>query len=330
MADVIAFDLATPLEVFGRVALADGSPGYQVAVAGPVPEVQAGPVGLRVPHGLDALRGADLVVVPGRHDPSRPTEPEIAAALTEASHRGAVVASICVGAFVLADSGLLDGRRATTHWAAARDLAHRFPLVEVDSSALYVGDGRVFTSAGAAAGLDLCLHLVAQDHGAAVAAAAARTAVVPLARAGGQAQFIPPHPPSAAGTSLVPTLQWLGDRARSDVSLRQIAEHAGVSPRTLNRRFRAETGLSPVQWVAEARVRHAQRLLETTTSSVEDIAHEVGFGSATQLRTMFTRVVATTPTAYRAAMTGSAGGPPAVLPPAVFPPPQSAHRVSRV
>ncbi len=300
--DAILFDLATPVEVFGRVVLGDGSPGYDVVVAGPSPEVRTGAVGLRVPHGMDALTEADLVVVPGRNDPTRPTEPLIAAALNTASGRGATVASICVGAFVLADAGLLNGRRATTHWAAAADLARRYPQVDVDPSVLYVGDGPIFTSAGAAAGLDLCLHLVARDHGAAAAAAAARQAVVPLVRAGGQAQFIPPSDPAGNAASLAPTLQWLEQQACFDVSLSDIADHAGLTPRTLHRRFRHETGMSPVQWVARTRVRHAQRLLETTDAPVEDIAHHVGFGSATQLRTMFARVTATTPTAYRAAM----------------------------
>lgn len=296
---VLAFDLATPLELFGRTRLLDGAPAYDVRVCAPSAQVDAGPLAIRAPHGLEALAGADTVVVPGRSDPTAAVPEEVLAALRAAAERGARIASICVGAFTLAAAGLLDGLRATTHWSAAEELARRHPLVAVDPDVLYVDNGRILTSAGAAAGLDLCLHMIRVDHGAAVAAAAARTAVMPLERAGGQAQFIVHPPPGVDGASLEPLLRWLEAHAGDDLTLGAIARQAAMSSRTLHRRFREQTGTTPLQWLHGARLRQARQLLETTDLPVARIAARAGFGSTTTLRDRFRRTLGTTPQAYR-------------------------------
>jgi transcriptional regulator GlxA family with amidase domain len=298
---VIPFDLATPCEVFGRVRLPDGGAGYHLAVAGVRREVDAGAFALRAPVGLSALARADTVIVPGIADLDAPVPAPLIRALRRAAARGARVASICTGAFVLAATGLLDGRRATTHWRAAAELARRFPAVRVDPDVLYVDEGNVLTSAGAAAGLDLCLHLVRRDHGAAVAAETARVSVMPLERTGGQSQFIRHEPPAADGASLEPVLRWLEKHAAEPLALPAIARRAGLSVRSLNRRFREQTGTTPLQWLLRARVRRAQHLLETTSAPVEVVAERAGFGSATALREQFQRQVRASPLAYRRA-----------------------------
>ena len=299
--DVILFDLGTPVEVFGRARLLDGRPAYRVLVAGPDPEVAAGPVTVGVPHGLDALETADTVIVPGLNDPLRPVPDEVVAALVAAHAAGTRLASICVGSFTLAATGLLDGRRATTHWRSSELLAARFPAVEVDAAALFVDEGQVLTSAGASAGIDLCLHLVRRDHGAAVAADAARSAVLPLTRSGGQAQFIVRDALGAGDATLSATLAWIEDHAHRPLSLQEIADQAGVSTRTLNRRFREQTNMTPLEWLGAARIRLAQSLLETTSHPVERIAHQTGFGSAANFRAKFRAALDTSPAAYRLA-----------------------------
>jgi transcriptional regulator GlxA family with amidase domain len=207
--------------------------------------------------------------------------------------------SICVGAFTLAATGLLDGRRATTHWAAADLFRATFPLVRLDPGVLYVDHGTVLTSAGATAGVDLCLHLVENDHGAAVAAEAARSAVSPLHREGGQAQYVPRRVEAAEALSLAPLFTWLTANSDRVLTLREIAGRAGVSERTLNRRFRAETGRAPLQWLSHVRVRQAQELLEATDSEVERIARRVGFPTPSSFRAAFVRQVGVAPLAYR-------------------------------
>ena len=306
------FDLAVPLETFGRARLPDGGPAYRVLTAGargPDAEVDAGSFRLRPQRGLDALAGAGTVVVPGVLDLSASVDPALLAAVRDAAAGGARVASICVGAFLLAATGLLDGARATTHWAAARELAERFPAVEVDPDVLYVDEGQVLTSAGAAAGLDLCLHLVRRDHGAAAAAEVARLSVMPLERAGGQAQFITHAPPAPDGASLAPLLAWLEEHCAQPLDLAGIADRAGTSTRTLSRRFAEQTGTTPLAWLHGARVRRAQHLLETTAHPVERIAGMVGYGAATTLRERFRAVAGTTPTAYREAFGTRTGAP---------------------
>jgi transcriptional regulator GlxA family with amidase domain len=298
---VIPFDLATPIEAFGRARLPDGTPAYDVLVCGP-PSVRAGAFTLQPGHDLGALTGADTVIVPGCADPSAPVPGHVLDAVREAAAHGARVASICTGAFVLAATGLLDGLRATTHWLGAADLAARHPGIDVDPNVLYVDNGQVLTSAGAAAGLDLCLHMIRRDHGSAVAADAARLSVMPLEREGGQAQFIVhDQPPVPRGTALEPLLTWLEANLADDLTLAGIAARAGMSTRTLNRRFREQTGTTPLQWLHRARVRRAQYLLEHTTHPVDRIAGEAGFGSPTAFRERFRRVVGTSPHAYRAA-----------------------------
>lgn len=297
---VIAFDLSTPIEVFGRVADSHGSPAYEVFVAGPRRVVKSGPVAIHVPHSLDALQQADTIIVPGRHDPASPLDPRAVAALRSAAERGARIASICVGAFDLAATGLLDGRRATTHWRAAELLTALHPNVDVDAGALFTDNGQFLCSAGAAAGIDLCLHIVARDFGGAVAAEAARSAVVPLTRDAGQAQYI--RSDTLGETSLTSTLQWIEAHAHENVTIAHIARQAAVSPRTLNRRFADELGLTPSAWLVRARVRRAQRLLETTDWSVDHVAAASGLGSAANLRARFSAVTGTSPSRYRTAL----------------------------
>ena len=299
---VIPFDLATPLEVFSRTRLADGSPPYEIRVCAPTPEVDAGAFTLRAPWGLDALDTADTIVLPGVAEPASAVPIEVLTGLKTAASRGTRIASICAGAFVLAATGLLDGRRATTHWLAASLLAETYPAIDVDPGVLYVDNGQFLTSAGAAAGLDLCLHLIRRDHGSAVAADAARLSVMPLERDGGQAQFIvPDRPPAPRGSTMEPRLRWLDHSAGRDLTTAEIAAEARMSIRTLNRRFREQTGTTPLQWLHRARVRQAQHLLETTGDPVDRIGERVGFGSPTAFRERFKRIAGTSPQAYRQA-----------------------------
>jgi transcriptional regulator GlxA family with amidase domain len=312
---VIPFDLATPLEVFSRTRLADGAIAYETRVCAPTAEVDAGAFTLRAPWGLDALDTADTIMLPGVAEPAVAVPIEVVDRLRAAAGRGTRIASICVGAFVLAATGLLDGRRATTHWRAAAQLAERFPGIDVDPDVLYVDDGQFLTSAGAAAGLDLCLHLIRRDHGSAVAADAARLSVMPLERDGGQAQFIvPEQPPVPRGSEFEPLLVWMDESSGRDLTLAEIASRAGMSTRTLNRRFREQTGTTPLQWLHRARIRRAQHLLETTSRPVDRIGGQVGFGSPTAFRDRFKRVVGTSPHSYRRAFrSGFAAAGPGIV-----------------
>ena len=297
---VVLGDLAAPCEVFGRVRGADGRPAYEVRVCSAAPAVTSEHVRLGVAWRLSSLARADTVIVPGVDQLGRAVPDEVVRAIRRAIDRGARVASICTGAFVLAATGALDGQRATTHWLAAAELARRHPRITVDPDVLYVDHGALLTSAGAAAGFDLCLHLVRRDLGAEIAAATARAAVMPLERTGGQAQFIVHAPPAEDGSSLAPVLAWLEQNLRRDLTLSVIARRAALSTRTLSRRFRHQIGTTPAAWVAQARVRRAQRLLETTQISVEHVARESGFRSAAVLREHFGQRVGTSPLAYRA------------------------------
>jgi len=296
---VVLADLAGPAEVFRRVVDRDGRPLYRVVVCGERGRVASSLGALTVARGLGALARAHTVLVPGVDDVAKPPPPAIVAALRRAIDRGARVASICTGAFVLAATGRLTGRRVTTHWQACAALRAQFPSLEVDPGVLYVDHGQLLTSAGAAAGLDLCMHLVRRDFGAEVAAAVARAVVMPLERVGGQAQFIAPAAPVADATSMSDVLGWLARNLGTKLSLATIARRAGMSPRTLSRRFPAEVGLTPAQWVVAARVREAQRLLEASELAVESVAAQVGFGSAAVLRAHFGELVGTSPNAYR-------------------------------
>lgn len=304
---VLAFDLSTPIEVFGRTRLSDGRAAYRVQVCALTAEIDVGAFTMRAPWGLDILADADTVILPGTAEPTAPVSEEVLGALRAAAANGTRIASICVGAFTLAATGLLSGLRATTHWAAASELARRYPDIAVDPDILFVDNGQFLTSAGAAAGLDLCLHMIRRDHGAAVAAEAARVAVMPLERDGGQAQFIVREPPTPEGATLEPLLRWLEENGHRELTLDDIAHHGMMSPRTLNRRFREQTGTTPLQWLHRSRLRRAQSLLETTDHSIERIATLVGFGSSTTFRDRFKRLVGTSPHAYRRAFQSPLG-----------------------
>jgi len=301
--DVIPFDLSIAVEVFGRAPLDRADNGYRVQVCGTEPVVDAGLFRIGTDHGLEALTDAGTIIVPGRNDVATRTPADVITALRSAHAAGTRIASICTGAFLLADAGLLDGRRATTHWAVADLFRAKFPAVHLDPDVLYVDEGQILTSAGASAGLDLCLYLVQRDLGSAAAAAAAKLAVAPLHRSGGQAQFIVrnqrPANSIGAKTELDPVLAWIEQNAHRDVTLADVAEQAAMSIRTLNRRFQAETGQTPMQWVAGVRVRHAQELLERTSDGVERIGREVGFTSAANFREQFRRLSGVSPQGYR-------------------------------
>jgi transcriptional regulator GlxA family with amidase domain len=301
--DVVAFDLSTAVEVFRRVPLLNGDTGYDVLVCGTEPVVAAGPLRIGTDHGVEALATADTIIVPGRSDVTAQTPPEVITALRCAFDRGTRIASICSGAFTLATAGLLNGRRATTHWIAADLFRNAFPAVLLDADVLYVDEGQILTSAGASAGLDLCLHMVQRDYGAVAAATAAKLAVAPLHRSGGQAQFIVRNqlPVTHIGerTDLDGVLAWIEQNAHRELTLTDIARRAAMSVRTLNRRFQTETGQTPMQWVTGVRIRHAQELLESTSYGVERIGREVGFTSAANFREQFRRLTGVAPQSYR-------------------------------
>ena len=254
-----------------------------------------------VTDGLDALDRADTVVVPGWLPAEEPPSPAVVRTLRRAHSCGVRVVSICSGAFALAHAGLLDGRQATTHWALADELAARFPNVQVDPDVLYVDHGDVATSAGAGAGIDLCMHLVRSDQGAGYAAHIARTMVMPPHREGGQMQYsAPPHPAQIDGT-LAPLLEWITERLSEPVTVESLAAHAGVSARTLTRRFGDQLGTSPGQGLLAQRITTARDLLESSGLPLDAIARRVGLSSATNLRRRFLNTLGTTPGAYRRA-----------------------------
>lgn len=307
--DAIAFDLAIAIEVFGRVRLEGGAPGYRVRVCGCEPVIAAGPIRIATDFGLDELANADTIVVPGRNDVTATVREDVIGALKSAHRKGIRIASICSGAFTVAAAGVLDGKRATTHWLAAELFSATYPDVLLDADALYVDEGQVLTSAGASAGLDLCLHMVARDYGSAAAADAARLAVAPLHRDGGQAQFIIRNR-RMSSTELDGLLIWIENNAHLPLTLRDIARRASSSERTINRRFKQETGHTPMQWVNNVRIRHAQQLLESTSDSVESVSRRVGFTSATNFRERFRRLAGVSPQGYRATFRdrGAGGG----------------------
>jgi len=296
--DFIAFDLGIACEVFGRVSVPGGAQAYDVRVCAQSRTIRSRPFDVRVHHGLDALTRADTVVVPGIENVSAPVPQPILAALRTAWDRGARITSICTGAFVLAAAGLLDGRRATTHWIGAAYLAQLYPKVIVEPDVLFVDEGRIVTSAGASAGLDMCLHLIRRDHGQTVAARAARLAVAPLSRDGGQAQFIRHESPQSTD-SLAPLLAWMDANLSNAMDVASLARRARTNPRTFARRFREQTGTTPLQWLLKARVRRAQELLETSRRPIDDIALRCGFDSSVTFRARFRKLVGLNPTAFR-------------------------------
>ncbi len=296
---VVPLDLAIPAQVFGNYREAPYTVTVCAAEAGPV-ATSAG-FSVVADAGVEALASADSVLVPGFTPHLRVLDEPVLDALRAAHERGARMISICTGAFALAAAGVLDGRRATTHWRDAADLAARHPRVRVEPGVLYIDEGEVLTSAGVAAGLDLCLHVLRRDHGAALANTIARRIVVPPHREGGQAQYIDQPVPENAGGSLAATRAWALERLHEPLTVRTLAAHAHVSERTFARRFRAETGLPVLRWLLAQRVDAARATLESTDASIDEIAHRCGFGTAANLRKHFHRAVRTTPTAYRRA-----------------------------
>jgi transcriptional regulator GlxA family with amidase domain len=297
------FELAVPTEVFGIDRSDIVAPWYDFrlcATGPPRPRTHAGLI-VDTPYGLDDLVDADTVVVPAcdRAFGIAPS-PDVLDALREAHRRGARIASICTGAYLLAAAGLLDGRPATTHWMNAVDFAHRYPEVRLDPDVLYVDDGDVLTSAGTSAGIDLCLHIVRRDFGAAVANTIARRMVIPAHREGGQSQYVElPLPPPRADTGLAPLLDWAVAHLDEPLTVADLARRVHQSPRTFARRFRDATGTTPLHWLLQQRVRLAQQLLESTDEPVERIAERTGFGTAANLRVHFARVTSVSPKTYR-------------------------------
>lgn len=295
-------DVGIPAQVFTTRA----SMPYEVRVCGAAPGLVAGGDGLayHVEHGLSALGWADIVFVPGYRRPDREDPPPaVVAALVGAHVRGARLAAISTGAFALAATGLLDGRRATTHWHYTRALAARYPLVQVDENVLFVDEGTVLTSAGAASGIDLCLHILRGDLGVAASNHAARRLVAAPYRSGGQAQYVPRSVPEPLGERFADTREWALYRLGEPLTLDLLARQAGVSARTFSRRFVEETGYTPMQWVMRARLDLARELLERSERSVEQIAAEVGLGTGANLRLHFQRILGTTPSEYRRTFT---------------------------
>jgi transcriptional regulator GlxA family with amidase domain len=313
---VMGFELMIPGLVFGMANLAAAEPattspnggpaahpGYEVRVCGQHPSITTtadwGVVEIRTSYGMDALTEADLVVVPGTHQFLEEPDPRAVSALQAAADNGARVAAMCVGAFTLAASGLLAGRRATTHWQWAGELARRYPDIDVDPSVLFIDEGPVLTSAGVASGLDLCLHLIRQHAGPDLAGRTARRVVIPAWRDGGQAQYIEHAGPMDSGHPLQPTIAWMEQNAPTALDLQAIAHHASVSVRTLNRQFREHFGTTPLGLLTTMRVGRARRLLESTRLTVDRVAEQSGFGSYASLRYHFLRTVGVSPQKYR-------------------------------
>jgi AraC family transcriptional activator FtrA len=308
---VTLFELAVANDVFGtEITTASGQPLYELSVCGPAPSVMTdGGLRVEIPHGLDALAAAQTVVVLPLVDPGS-VPAEVLDALRLARTQGQRIVSLCTGAFVLAAAGLLDGHTATTHWSECADLARRYPRVSMDPKVLYTDEGDLLTSAGSAASLDLCLHLVQRDHGTEIAAKVARDLVVPLHRPGGQAQYIEtPMPSLADGDLFADTIGWLRGHLDEQVTVTDLAARAAMSPRTFARRFLASTGTTPLSWIVRERIRLAQRLLETSDLPVDVLARESGFGSPDNLRKHFGRALRTTPQAYRRAFRATASAP---------------------
>jgi transcriptional regulator GlxA family with amidase domain len=304
---LIGYDAVIPAQLLGEARDAAGRPLYDVTMA----SLDGGPVltssgyAIIPQHDASALRTADTVVVPGTQIPGPRTDGTIPADLAAALatiRPGTRLVSICTGAFVLASAGLLDGRRATTHWEYADDLGALYPAVRVDAGVLFTDDDDVLTSAGLSAGVDLCLHLLRRDHGSEVANRVARHCVVPPWRDGGQAQYIERHVPSPAGESTATARAWALEHLGADVPA--LARQAGMSLRTFARRFREETGVSPGAWLIQQRVRHAQHLLEATDLPIDDVADHAGLGTAASLRAHLRSHAGVSPSAYRRTFRG--------------------------
>lgn len=304
---VVAFDLGTSTQIFRAARGDQQQPLYDINLCTPGASAVRTSAGFLVTpeHGLELLASADTVLAAGVHDTTDvmtqgKLEPSVRDALMSASARGARMMSVCTGAFVLAAAGLLDGRRATTHWAHADDLRGLFPRVDVDQDALLIDDGGVLTSAGVGAGIDLCIQVVRHDHGNSVANAVARLCVVPPSRRGGQSQYIVrPVPDAVVEASTASAQTWILENLSGSISLRMLAEHANMSVRTFTRRFREETGMSPARWITRQRIERAQHLLETSDLPVDAVARQSGFGTGAALRQQMSATLGVAPSVYR-------------------------------
>lgn len=303
---IMPLELGIVHQMFGQARGSDGEPLYAVGTCAVVPgEIRTdADFTITVEHGIELLAHADTVVVPATHDPDATDATgllgeDLAAALGRI-RPGTRIASICTGAFVLAAAGLLDGKRATTHWNSAAHFRHLFPRVDLDSDVLYTDAGDVLTSAGEAAGIDLCLHMIRRDHGAAVANAVARRTVVPPHREGGQAQFIERPVPEPRISSTTAARAWALEHLDRPLSLQELAARESMSVRTFTRRFRDEVGMSPVRWLTQQRIERARHLLEATDLPVDRVAERAGFGTATSLRQHLHAAIGVSPSAYRA------------------------------
>lgn len=297
------FEFGVTVEVFGLKRPEFDFPWYKFIVCG----IERGPlratggVAVRPKYGLDMLSLAGTIVIPGWRDRNEKPPERLLAALRKAHQRGCRILTICSGVFVLAEAGLLDGKRATTHWRYTDELQRRYPKVRVDPGVLYVDENTLLTSAGSAAGIDLCLHLVRRDYGARVANSVAKRLVAPPHRDGGQSQYIAPPPASetaSVGSRLARLLDWAVAHLDEKLPVSRLAKEAQMSLRTFERRFRQETGATPNEWLTRQRLRRAQELLETTDRAVERISVDCGLTPET-LRHHFARLLRTSPSAYR-------------------------------
>lgn len=311
---LLPFELGIPHRIFGRAKDADGHPLYEIVTC----SLRPGPVrteadfDINVEHGPEILATADTVVIPASYElgpvyeEGRLTE-ELAGALAHV-RPGTRMVSICTGGYVLAAAGYLDGRPATTHWSSAEHFQRLFPSVKVDADVLFIDDGDVLTSAGVAAGIDLCLHIVRRDHGTAVANDVARRTVVPPHRDGGQAQYIHRPVPEPQLATTTGARAWALSRLHEPIQLRDMADQESMSVRTFTRRFREEAGISPGQWLTRQRVERARHLLESTDLSVDQVARDAGFGTAQSMRQHLQAALGVPPTAYRRAFRAGAEG----------------------
>lgn len=308
---ISTFHLSMPYTVFGEDRQSIDLPPYEIVVCGIRPGVIHTSMGLKmdIREGLEALARADFVVIPSWDDVEGASPPELLEALRAAHRRGARIVGLCLGAFPVAEAGLLDGRTGTTHWAWADIFARRFPQVTLDSHVLYIDHGDVITSAGAAAALDCCLHVLRTESGAELANRLARRLVIPPHRQGGQAQYVEQALPGKPGSDrMARTLEWMYAHLEQALDIDGLASHAAMSRRTFTRHFQKATGMSVVQWVRSQRLFMAQRLLETTDEPIEQVAAQAGFGSALSLRLVFMKALNTTPSQYRREFNGRSTG----------------------
>ncbi|WP_285729507.1 helix-turn-helix domain-containing protein [Nocardiopsis sp. ATB16-24] len=304
--EVVAFDLGMPTQIFHAAFHDTEKRLYRVRTCTPDGRPVRSNAGFTVTpdHSLELLAEVDTVLVAGVHyDAPVMTQGTLDASVREAlwaaAHRGARIMSICTGAFVLAAAGLLDGRRATTHWAHTDNFRRLFPDVDLDPDVLFVDEGHILTSAGVGAGVDLCLQVVRDDHGSGIANMAARRCVVPPWRPGGQSQYIVHPIPKMTDTSIAKAREWMLEHLHESLDLRTLAAHARMSTRTFTRRFREETGLSPRKWITQQRIERARDLLENSDLSIDQVARHAGFGTGAALRQHMSAMLGVPPSAYR-------------------------------